>query len=118
MKYVGGFGGDGPTPCETLEYGEIEDYCVTITDNVVQSLTENGGVAWNVYPNPASGIVNISVAAGNYVIELTDLTGRTVLQQTSNGSTQLSLNGISNGIYLVRLFEGAQLMGVQKIVVN
>ncbi|MFT4779382.1 MAG: serine protease [Flavobacteriales bacterium] len=119
MKYVGGFGGgEGPTSCEVFDFGEVEDYCVTITENVVDNVTENGGVAWNVYPNPASGIVNISIAAGNYVIELTDLTGRTVLQQTSNGSTQLSLNGISNGIYLVRLFEGAQLLGVQKIVVN
>lgn len=119
MKYVGGFGGGvGPTPCETLDYGEIEDYCVTITDNVIDNVAENGTVAWNVYPNPASDIVNITLSAGNYVVELTDLTGRTVLQQTSNGSTQLSVNSLSNGIYLVRLFEGAQLVGVQKIVVE
>lgn len=119
MKYVGGFGGgDAPEPCEEFAFGEVEDYCVEITDNVIDNVVENGAVQWNVYPNPASGVVNISLAQGNYNIEMTDLTGRTVLQQVSNGSTQLSLNGLANGVYLIRLFDGANLVGVQKIVVE
>lgn len=84
---------------------------VTITVSacvgVVENLLEDGV---NVYPNPNNGEFTIAVNAtiGDVKIEILDMQGRVVyVSQESNvtaGFTNVvSLDGMSNGIYMVRL---------------
>lgn len=53
-----------------------------------------------LYPNPASDILHIEFLPGR--IELTDITGRTILQQEAAGtSTNIDISNLGNGIYFI-----------------
>jgi uncharacterized protein YjdB len=85
---------------------------MTITPNTtaVASVTaSNTGIS--IFPNPASGTLNVkwsAVNAGNGTVVIADVTGREVLHSNidmsaANGSARISLDGISNGIYMVSI---------------
>lgn len=76
-----------------------------------------------IYPNPARESVFISASkfANNQKIQISDLTGRVEYSATvfKNEGLEISLNGISNGIYIVRLIsDKGQVLSNQKLVVN
>lgn len=63
-----------------------------------------------VYPNPATGIVNIYTSAqqeGTMNVSLTDIAGRVVLSTTvtvnESGHAAADVSGLSSGLYLVRI---------------
>lgn len=106
----------------------------TATSNGFPSLTCQGtiglekienNVNFSVYPNPNNGsfsIANVGIA-GNYNIELIDLTGRTVYAQTSeiaaNAETYISTNGIAPGVYTLRMINSKEnTFSTQRIVVR
>jgi hypothetical protein len=89
------------------EFGDIE---VKSFKTGVLSVDELNTIALNVYPNPASDVVNVSFEAANadYAISLMDLQGRVVsTQMLSNAfGTQLisfSTESISKGSYIVSI---------------
>jgi len=60
----------------------------------------------NVFPNPASSLVNVNYHQDNseaQLIEIIDMSGRIVLSVNSTGNTQLDLSGLQAGSYLIRL---------------
>jgi hypothetical protein len=61
----------------------------------------------SVYPNPASNMINVKMNTtliNNAVIELYDATGKLIAQQkVVNEYSSLNINGLSNGIYSVRV---------------
>ncbi len=61
----------------------------------------------SIYPNPASNIINVNMNTtliNNAIIELYDATGKLLTQQkVTNEFTSLNINGLSNGIYTVRI---------------
>ncbi len=78
--------------------GKLEIIINTETANVTTYL-KNG---ISIYPNPASGIINID-ADGNSIekIQLLDITGKTVLSNSATINSRLDISGLSNGIYFV-----------------
>ena len=75
----------------------------------------------SVYPNPASNQINISGVSGNGVLSIFDLSGKEIVSSemnlNNNNSQHISLDGISNGIYMVR-FQTAEEVYTAKIVVQ
>lgn len=65
----------------------------------------------NVYPNPSNGLFNLNFRvkeAGTSNLQVFDLAGRIVVDQTLNVASgfnnyTLNMNGVSNGIYYVRI---------------
>jgi hypothetical protein len=110
-------------------------YTVTITDanNCSQVLTrdlilETGDLGfntnWNVFPNPTSGQVSISVEElGDWEgsLDLMDMMGRTLFSEMvkTNGVwiKELNLMDINPGVYFIRLRKGNS-WGVKKLIVN
>lgn len=113
------------------------DYYVKVTDNFGCSAT--GGVfvfvvvdylgqgeveiadQIEVYPNPASGVLNIEApVTGNRNLHfaLTDLSGK-VVQEFSEGNVliQQELN-IPDGVYLLKITENTNLIETRKVVVQ
>jgi len=78
-----------------------------------------------VYPNPSSGrfMVNFnSLEAGNVGIEVVDITGRVVLNNTfeaiaGNNEIPVDLSGSSSGIYVVKFRQGSTT-ATTKVTVN
>ena len=61
----------------------------------------------DVYPNPASNVINVRSEFTIDNLSIFDLTGRTVKQQISNNKEfSLDVSDLSKGIYLVKLSSG------------
>jgi hypothetical protein len=76
----------------------------------VAGLQELGATAFNVFPNPASDILNVSFEAVNtsYSVQLTDIQGREIMNQEFSGlqGTQnitLPVADLSKGSYMVNV---------------
>jgi hypothetical protein len=77
---------------------------------------------YNMYPNPTSGMLNISMRDKQLIdrIEVYSITGKLVLTETigfSSDEMKLNLQSLETGTYLIRLVT-ANGTGVEKIQVN
>jgi hypothetical protein len=63
-----------------------------------------------IYPNPANQIVSVMPSIeGTYSVEVFDFTGRRLLASTKDfGITELNIEGLGAGTYLVRVSTGNQ----------
>lgn len=73
----------------------------------------------NVYPNPASDVINVTlnkeVAAS---ITIVDVTGKVVKTSTINGtSASINTTGLSNGVYYVNITDGTSV-STEKVVIK
>lgn len=95
--------GQGPTASYTG---------INITACTAPRLTEN--TMWHdvrLYPNPASDrtvIAYLSEHSGSYQLRVSDVTGRTVMEErkncvTGSNTTEIDLTGLAKGLYIVRL---------------
>ena len=75
----------------------------------------------SIFPNPASGVLNIQSDEYITSIAMTDETGR-IVAQTNNLNTlsyQLSTSGLSAGIYIVRINDSEGLVPtIKKIIIE
>jgi hypothetical protein len=131
-----GPGVDGITSAD-LENLSTGTYIVEVTDsagcsmsttfNVVTSLYElEGGVEAKVYPNPSTGLFNISwtgFAEGYVDFTVFDARGRLVtsgvwLAADSSFETVLDLNGLDNGLYRLSVIANGIPASIQLVKAN
>jgi len=106
------------TACESFSYGEVEDYTVNIGQsvNAIATTTQEGQELGNetiasfeakLYPNPVSGnILNVSMNdARETTYQVFDMMGKKVLQGNLSSGT-IQVNGLSSGVYLLKLNDG------------
>jgi hypothetical protein len=107
MKYSG----TPSDPCESFNYGEVEDYTVNI---VIGTLSVNNSVLEDVaiYPNPFNTNINIklpsSLANNAMDVDVYDISGRLITKlentQATNNIIQLTnLEQLANGTYFVKI---------------
>jgi hypothetical protein len=70
----------------------------------------------NIYPNPTTGIVNISSTENSIIdkIEIVDVLGKTVATKTGNTS-QVDISHLSNGMYVFKIYSGENV-SIKKII--
>ncbi|MCC7331224.1 MAG: T9SS type A sorting domain-containing protein [Flavobacteriales bacterium] len=100
-------------PTVTTTYYCIKDACnsqtidsvtVTVQPNGVENYYNNKN--FKIYPNPNNGIFNIShnLNEENYVLEITDITGKVVYHQYFNNmrnTETIIINSLETGFYFV-----------------
>jgi chitodextrinase len=77
------------------------------------------GAIVNVYPNPATDMINV-VVSEDATVQLVDVSGRQVIYQTNvlaNEAASISTSSIANGVYLMKVYNGTNV-SVKKVVVN
>lgn len=74
---------------------------VELIDGIVESTS--GRLA--VWPNPADNLLQMMVPeTGRYHVQVRDLTGKTVVQQSFSGQTfEMDISDLADGLYLVKL---------------
>jgi len=73
---------------------------------------------FDIYPNPAHDILNInSLEKFNYHIQITDLTGESILNQTGEGNLRINISDLPAGLYLVKISDHHHSF-VKKLVIK
>ncbi|HLP63338.1 T9SS type A sorting domain-containing protein [Flavobacterium sp.] len=73
-------------------------------DGTLANPTFEADAAIEVYPNPANNFVTISSQLDSYDLSVTDLTGKTVLQQSLSGiENSVDVSSLSSGVYLFNI---------------
>lgn len=75
--------------------------------------------AVRIFPNPTKGLLNV-VARENATVEVLDITGKTVLFQTTidaNVKQEINVDGFANGMYIVKVYNN-NFNTVERVVVN
>jgi hypothetical protein len=102
-----------PTPCETFDYGEVEDYCVRLEtrsrkDSTGQSVSEpSPDQGAELFPNPATDRVQLRLERvpkeGSYFV-LHDALGRKVMQEAVERTHHsFDVSDLSEGTYFYRI---------------
>jgi hypothetical protein len=82
----------------------------TTTTPDVDPLTTSTSINWSYYPNPTTGLLNITADADITELHITDLSGKVLqlVKGLKRGEVrQLDLGGYATGIYLLRCPVGA-----------
>jgi len=105
-------------PCGTT-LGEVEDYPVMISNNVLSTVDYNelddSGV--HVSPNPTSGQIHI-VSDVNKInsIQLFDIRGRLIFEKSINSNeSSVDFDGLSDSLYLLSINMGSSTV-IKKII--
>ncbi|MET3037752.1 reprolysin-like metallopeptidase [Chryseobacterium sp. NRRL B-14859] len=103
MRVVMAFGTQPQNGCSSQDYGEIEDYPVLIQS---QQLATNDVVKNNnsiqIYPNPATDILNVSKVSSKAQYTITNMAGQIVMngQITDN---KISVSRLATGTYVISI---------------
>ncbi|MEO6759439.1 MAG: GEVED domain-containing protein, partial [Saprospiraceae bacterium] len=98
-----------PAPCESFDFGQIEDYCVKLVPTSATETPDIVGEKLKIYPQPAQAQVTIEwpeTAGETTRLEVWNLAGQLVLAQTLPGEqrrVQLSVNNWQSGLYRVNI---------------
>lgn len=76
------------------------------------------GYGIRIYPNPTRSdlIVESDHPKGNYLVKITDLSGKLLLKQICEKTCHLNIGALEDGVYFLNLYEGERLLRVKKIV--
>lgn len=98
--------------------------CYSISDEVNYSqlgIEEEVGNNFKLYPNPASGYINIEFSKNmkDSKLFISDLTGRVILTHVLNGknATKLDVSTLSGGVYMVAISDENGHVSTQQLVV-
>lgn len=117
-----------PTSCETISYGEVEDYTLNITAGAREAMAQgNGDTNFTLYPNPATDKVTVrfenTVENNKGVINILNAQGQVVKTQTFEASEIgmieriIELQDVKKGFYLVNV-NAEGFKEVRKLIVT
>jgi subtilisin-like proprotein convertase family protein len=104
------------------EVGSLDNFEIEVCYSQTLSTASNNLSLFSLYPNPASGTVNLNLVnpVDNQHVEIYDINGRLVSEIELNNNSknhQLDINTLNNGIYLVKVIQGNQ-SHTEKLIVR
>ena len=78
---------------------------------------EEGETEFTIYPNPVNNILYINGGNTEYRYEMYNGMGQMVVKGTAQGTEQISVDGMTKGVYFLRLTSGTQVH-MEKVVVK
>lgn len=114
----------GPCDDHVIEWGETEDYTLNITGGVGLSVDEETFEGFKLFPNPTSGILNISLildSSKDVSVDLYDLLGKRIVSKTFTNNSfvfneQLDYKNITQGIYIIKIAQENKSISKQIII--
>jgi len=90
---------------------------INVYDAASIGIEENSTLFFNIHPNPASQYIEINGDFENAELELMNLQGQVLMNKNIISGEKVLVEGLSSGVYLVRIISGNQI-GFRKILVN
>jgi len=101
---------------EVTEHSYLIRAIVLYTNGEIEELA---GIPINVYPNPATDVLNIETDMDIESVTILNTTGQIVFQdQVNQNGTSIDLSNLQKGIYFVRMESEGELLSTKKIMVN
>lgn len=107
------------TPNAGMEYYRLKqtDRDDKVTYSTYVTINSKANVTVQVYPNPASGVINISGISKGNIIRLADITGKVVLEQKAeNNIAAINLGIFSANTYIIQIVESGKIVHTQKVI--
>lgn len=91
---------------------------VSLTDGTpdnddIEMISTNSNDTWNVFPNPATDVLNVSVSSMNdnkLFVNVLDLSGRSIMQETAETTDfELNVSQLPVGMYILTVKNGNEL---------
>ncbi len=116
-QFVGWTNQDGDTISNEAEYAHMIARGGQITAHFVsiEAVEETEGNGFTLWPNPASGVVRIEGVEAEEVLVYNAL-GQVV--KSVRNSNEVSLEGFTEGVYLVRIRDGEGRIFMEKVMVR
>ena len=92
--------------------------------DIPSGLNETEPININIYPNPANNIITLEIPVEKFIehelsFQLTDIQGRLMKSASiSESMQQIDISDIADGMYLLKVFYGADLLMVVKQMKN
>ncbi|HXU25837.1 MAG TPA: T9SS type A sorting domain-containing protein [Bacteroidia bacterium] len=100
--YVLGFEGTNALPTKQA-FISIDD--INVTDlgfTGIKTLTNSADLA--IYPNPTTGLLNVTTTAATATIEIFNVIGQSVMTKSlTNGANTIDISNLSNGVYSIQI---------------
>ena len=115
-----GYSGDDSTKISLESNGGKLDISIVFNNGIIQKIDATEMEEISLYPNPTSGKINFKNINNIYIdeIEVISITGKVVLKATDVFSNNIfDVSGLPNGIYVVRIKTGQQIIS-KKFVLN
>ncbi|MBN1416869.1 MAG: T9SS type A sorting domain-containing protein [Bacteroidales bacterium] len=84
----------------------------------IASVFSHDNTGFLIYPNPANGFVIIDADDPLAVFELYDMQGRKVISQPLNGSSQVQVSQLKEGVYLYRVESSSGMFSGKVVICN
>lgn len=101
MRYAQ-FSSTEPLICGEWEYGEVEDYCVTLT-NTISVNEEIKGSMMRIFPNPADEelFVTFKGITTSALIHIYDIQGALVKTESILANQSIDISNLPSGLYTI-----------------
>ena len=94
---------DGKSDIALSQYTGSVNFWLNKTTTSSSAVISNN-IQINIYPNPAQDILNIGITSPQPIrYEITDFQGRVVLHGEISGKSQININNLVSGVYLLKL---------------
>jgi|GEM_PF-5462711 len=103
-------------PCGEYDYGETEDYCVTVDE--FDSVSEILKIT-SLFPNPSQNEITISLPVDlmSKSLVITDATGRTVKTlNTSSTQMNIDISELTSGTYFLEIRDNSRTISQTKFL--
>ena len=104
------------TYCVVAEYshGSSVPECIVVKSELG---VEENQAEFSIYPNPVNGTLYVNGGNADYSYAMYNGMGQVVAKGTAKGTEQISVDGMTKGVYFLRLTTGTQVL-VEKVVVK
>src|SRR5690554_6736153 len=108
MRVIKSFGSSPTDPCGQYSFGQGEDYTIIVEEGV--GIDDQSMTTFTYYPNPTSGIVNITANKDISSVSVVNILGQQVIATKSLDNGQVDLSALATGTYMFRVtFEDGSL---------
>ena len=94
---------------------EPEIYAIVNGNSLSNTDFQTNNLKFNLYPNPATDILNIAMETELKSVEIYNIQGQKVLTSDKN---QIDVSSLSKGMYMVRVEDVNSLVSTQKLLVK
>ncbi len=100
------------SPCGTYTYGEVEDYAVKITADLAVGNANVTSV--QVYPNPATDVLNVSKVSNNATYSIYNVAGQ-IVAKGKIADNKVQVAKLQAGVYIISVEDNGNVEKVKFI---